>query len=119
MVHSVVQREASDLEKISELSDNQWRRLDLRVPLVPVDTPAVKVLAVTTELMVDPDFQVFPVLRVLLGRPQRRLTWTPSRPSLPRETKPEVARLVSDSCRLKWAPWDLADPRDPQDLPVP
>lgn len=118
-LEAAVLREASDLEKILESSDNQWRRLDLRVPLVPVDTPAVKDLAVTTESMADPDFRVFRVLRVLRDKPRRPLTWTRSRPSLRRETKPEAAPLECASCKLKWDLWDLAVPRDPRDPPAP
>lgn len=105
--------------KISELSDNQWRRLDPRVPLVPVDTPAVKDLAETTEWMADPDFRVFRVLRVHRAKLRQQLTWTPFRPSLPKETKLEAEPLESDSFRLKWVPWAHADPRAlrvPQDL---
>jgi hypothetical protein len=107
------------LEKISESLDNQWRRLDLRVPLVPVGTPVVKDLAETTELMVDPDYRVFQDPQDPQARPRPPLIWTRSLPSLLRETKQEVAPLVSDSCRLKWARWDPAVPRDPPDPQVP
>lgn len=106
------------MEKTSESLDNQWRRLDLRVSLVPVDMAADKDRGETTELMADPECRGFQVLRVLQDKPRPQLTWTRSRLSLLKETKPEVERRELDSCRLKWAPWDLADPRalpDPQE----
>jgi len=104
------------LVKTSESSDSQWRRLDLRVPLVPVDIPADKDREETTEWMADLDFRVFQVLRVLQDKPRLQLTWTPFRPSLLKETKLEVEPLALDSYRLKWVPWDLVDP---QALPAP
>jgi len=108
-----------DLEKTSESSDSQWRRLDLRVPLVLEVTLADKDLEATMASTEDPDCRVCRARRVRPDKLRQPPTWTPSRPSLPKETKPEAEQPESDSCRLKWDPWDLAVPlalRDPQEL---
>jgi len=107
------------LEKQKRSSDNQWRRPDLRVPLVPVDTPAVKDPVVTTEWMAAPDFLVFPDHRARPVKLQLPLIWTRSPQLHRRVTKPVAEPPESDSCKLRWDPWDLAVLRDLPDPQVP
>jgi len=66
--------------------------------------------------MAAPDFRDSQDLRAHPVKLRLLLIWTRSPPSHRRETKPEAEPPESDSCKLRWDPWDLAVLRD---LPDP